>query len=68
MVAAWKTNWQKTLKNWVDYPNSLHKVMKTFNNIINQVPMLQEYARTASQLKDSPWIESCWIWLKSVKL
>ena len=30
----------KSPKNWVDYPDLLDKAMKTFHNIINEVPML----------------------------
>ena len=52
---AWETQWQKSPKDWVDYANSLHKVMKTFHDIINEVPKLQEYAKKYSkQCKGGP--------------
>ena len=57
MVPAWKTQWQKSPKSWDDYPDSLHKVMKTFNNIINEVPMLQQHAQKASKLNELPWMD-----------
>ena len=34
----------------VNSANSLHFAMKTFNNIINEVPMLQEYAQKANKM------------------
>ena len=55
MVPAWETQWQKSPKDWVDYANSLHKAMKTFHDIINEVPKLQEYAKNSSKLNEMPW-------------
>ena len=52
---AWETQWQKSPTDWVDYANSLHKVMKTFHDIINEVPKLQEYAKKYSKLNQMPW-------------
>ena len=57
MVPAWKTQWQKSPKSWVDFPNSLVDVMKTFKNIKEKVPMLQKYAKEVSKLKDMPWLK-----------
>ena len=52
---AWETQWQKSPKDWVDFPKSLHKVMKTFHDIINKVPKLQKYAKKYSKLNQMPW-------------
>ena len=57
MVRPWKTTWSKSPKCWVDYPDSVPDVMKTFDSIIVEVPLLQGYAQTANQLKELPWME-----------
>ena len=57
MVRPWTTSWQRSTETWVDYPNSLHIATKTFNNIIDEIPMLQEYAQKASRLNELPWME-----------
>ena len=37
MVPSWKTDWSKTPESWVDYPDSVPMVMKTFDSIIAKV-------------------------------
>ena len=41
MVPAWSTSWKRPPATWVDFPNSLVDVMKTFENIKDKVSMLR---------------------------
>ena len=52
----WSTKWIQCQEKWVEHENALDEVMVHFKDMLADVPMLEEYAKVKTQLKQLPWV------------